>query len=217
MSLLPRIGSLFWLKLIGSTVAISTFFIAYFYVQQQPLFAVYEMPLFAPDHWAPLLPWSAWIYFSLWVYICLPTSMMCRPNELGYYLMGACLLSVVGLSVFYFLPTAVPNWEIDWSAYPTLQFLKESDAAGNACPSLHVAFALYAGLWIGRLFSFLKIRGVWHLLNWLWCLSIVISTMTTKQHVFADVLCGGLLGVVVFWLNNQIARKAKFAAFRKND
>ena len=151
------------------------------------------------------------MYFSLWVYICMPSSLMRRAGALGYYLTGAFLLSVIGLSCFYFLPTSVPVWAIDWSRYPLLAFLKSSDATGNACPSLHVAFSVYAGFWLSRMLRVLGAPRVWLALNWLWCGLIVLSTMTTKQHVLIDVLCGAALGAFVFRLNAYIARKGKFA------
>ena len=172
------------------------------------------MPLLAPDQWTPLIPSSAWAYFSLWIYICMPSSLMCRVGDLGRYLMGAFLLSVIGLSFFYFLPTSVPTGETDWSLYPVLAFLKSSDASGNACPSLHVAFSVYAACWLARILPALGGSSVWCGLNWLWCVLIVFSTMTTKQHVFVEVLCGAGLGVIVFYLNEMIARKAGFAVFR---
>lgn len=209
-----RVCALPWLKMIGSTVVISVFFVGYFYVLNHPMMESFEMPRLALDRWMPVVPWSAWVYFSLWVYICVPSSLMCRANELGYYLMGAAWLAVLGLSCFYFLPTAVPDWGIDWSLYPTLEFLKSSDASGNACPSLHVAFSIYAGLWISRILRFLAAGRCLSAVSWLWCWLIILSTMSTKQHVFVDVLCGVALGVFVFWLNDRIARKAKFAAFR---
>ncbi|MGZ0654553.1 phosphatase PAP2 family protein [Coraliomargarita sp. W4R72] len=131
---------------------------------------------------------------------------MTQLNELGYYLMGAAVLSVIGLTFFYFWPTSVPSWDIDWTQYPTLFFLKESDASGNACPSLHVAFSLYAGLWLSRIFRLLHISQIWHILNVIWCLLIILSTMTTKQHVCVDVLCGAVLGVFVFWLNDRLIK-----------
>ncbi len=214
-AIVARVCSLFWLKCIGSTVVISAFFVGYFWVLNHPGFAVREMPLFGIDQWLPVVPASAWVYFSLWVYICLPSSLMSQAKELGYYLMGAALLSGIGLAIFYCFPTAVPNWGIDWSLYPTLQFLKESDASGNACPSLHVAFAVYAGLWLARMFRLLSIGGAWHWVNVSWCVWIIVSTMTTKQHVFIDVLCGTVLGFCCFWLNEVIARKAKFTSFQQ--
>lgn len=167
------------------------------------------MPMLGPDRWMPVLPWSAWIYFSLWVYICMPSSLMVRLNDLGYYLMGAALLSVCGLSIFFLLPTVVPSWGIDWTQYPTLLFLKESDAAGNACPSLHVGFAVYSGLWLARALRILGVAQCWRYANWLWCVLIVLSTMSTKQHVFVDVLCGAVLGVFVFWLNDRLIQRLR--------
>ena len=109
----------------------------------------------------------------------------------------------------------MPVWAIDWSRYPLLEFLKSADATGNACPSLHVAFAVYAGCWLSRMLHLLDAGRGWRGLNWCWCVLIVLSTMTTKQHVFLDVLCGIVLGSVVFYLNDRIARKLKFAAFRR--
>lgn len=210
-SLLGRVLSLFWLKCIGSTVVISAFFVGYFLVLNHPGGPVAEMPLLSLDRWLPVIPASAWVYFSLWVYICLPSSLMCSAKALGYYLMGAFLLSVSGLSIFYFMPTAVPSWEIDWSLYPMLEFLKASDASGNACPSLHVAFAVYSGFWMTRMFRLLDLSRLWILVNVSWCVLIILSTMTTKQHVLIDVICGTALGCLVMWLNDFIARKAKFA------
>src|SRR5206468_1754507 len=46
-----------------------------------------------------------------------------------------------GLIIFYFWPTVVPAANIDWAAYPEVDFLKSMDASGNACLSLHVATA----------------------------------------------------------------------------
>lgn len=211
VGLAQRVLRLFWLKGIGSTLVISVFFVGYFAVLNHPLREAQVMPLLALDQWIPVVPWSAWLYFSLWIYICLPSSLMRRAGELAYYLMGATLLSGIGLSLFYFLPTSVPVWEIDWNQHPALAFLKSSDAAGNACPSLHVAFAVYAGFWMSRMLHLLGAGRVWLTLNWLWCGLIILSTLTTKQHVVLDVLCGAVLGALVFWLNEWIARKAKFA------
>lgn len=214
--ILQRILARFWLKCIGSTVAINAFFVFYFYTLEHPLFPSREMPVLGIDQWVPVLPESVWVYYSLWVYICLPSTLMRKANELGYYLMGATLLSLAGLSFFYFLPSMVPSWGIDWTQYPELLLLKVSDASGNACPSLHVAFAVYAALWFDRVLSLMNLGRLSHRLNWLWCVLIVLSTMTTKQHVFIDVLCGAALGSMIYYLNNKIAQKAKFAALSES-
>lgn len=198
-----------WLKLVGSTVAISAFFVAYFHVLHHPVFQVRLVPVLTLDHAIPLVAGSAWIYFSLWVYICLPTGFMRTRQALGHYLLGAFSLGAVGLGIFFLFPSAVPAWDIDWSAYPILAFLKESDAAGNACPSLHVAFAVFSGLWLAAVMRSMQVGPGWHIANGIWALAIVISTLTTKQHVLIDVVCGIALGGLIYWLSRWRSLRRK--------
>jgi membrane-associated phospholipid phosphatase len=111
---------------------------------------------------------------------------------------GTCL---AGLLVFYFWPTAVPVADIDWTQYPDVDLLKGMDASGNACPSLHVATAIFSGIWLHHL---LRRFGVpqWVLLfNWTWCIGIVYSTLATRQHVAVDVLAGLTLGALGAYLS----------------
>jgi len=196
-------------KLLGPTIAITVFFVVYFYVLNHPSFASQDMPVLAIDHWLPVIPWSAWVYFSLWVFICVPQALMGDRQVMLYYLGGALLLSIIGLSIFFFYPTAVPVWDIDWSRYGSLEFLKSSDSAGNACPSLHVGFATFSGCWLVWLIRRLSLSPVWVVLSILWGLAIIVSTMTTKQHVLMDVIFGLLLGVLVFGVNVFFVKKAQ--------
>jgi membrane-associated phospholipid phosphatase len=75
--------------------------------------------------------------------------------------------------------------------------LKTVDASGNACPSLHVAFALLAAVWIGRVLRQTGAGPLPRIVNWLWCAGIFYSTVATGQHVALDVLAGIALGGVV--------------------
>lgn len=196
-------------KSLGPTIAITVFFVVYFYILEHPSFSSRLMPVLPIDLWVPVIPWSAWIYFSLWVYICVPQALMVDRQVMLYYLGGAFLLSIIGLSIFFFYPTAVPAWEIDWSRYPALEFLKSSDSAGNACPSLHVSFATFSGCWLVWMIRRLRLAPVWGILSILWGLAIVVSTMTTKQHVLIDVIFGLLLGGLAFWVNISFVNKAQ--------
>ena len=138
---------------------------------------------------------------SLWVYVSLPPALLATRRELygyGIAMAGTCL---AGLIVFYFWPTAVPAADIDWARYPGVKFLKGMDASGNACPSLHVATAVFSGIWLQHL---LRRFGapLWILIvNWVWCIGIVYSAMATRQHVAVDVLAGLVLGVLAAWLS----------------
>lgn len=190
-------------------ISITVFFVVYFYVLEHPSFSAQPMAVLAIDKWMPVVSWSAWVYFSLWVYICVPLSLMGNRKIMLYYFGGALIMSVIGLSFFFFYPTAVPPWEIDWSLYPTLEFLKSSDRAGNACPSLHVGFATFSGCWLVWMFRRIGVSPVWVAVSFFWGLAIVLSTMTTKQHVLVDVIFGALLGGLVFWVNAFFVKKAQ--------
>lgn len=194
-------------KAIGSTVAITVFFVFYFYLMENPVFPVRTMPVFSWDVQMPVVEWTTWIYFSLWVYICMPSSLMHSLPALGQYLLGAFILALMGLSVFFFYPTAVPHWDIDWSLYPTLEFLKTKDYSGNACPSMHVAYSVWSALWMSLMLRELSLPKFWSWLNWIWAIAIVLSTMTTKQHVFIDVIWGTIFGVVAYYVNQVFVRR----------
>ena len=81
--------------------------------------------------------------------------------------------------------------------HPAFGFLKSVDASGNACPSLHVAFAVFTAIWLNRLLRQMGAGKVVRAFNWLWCLGILYSTVAIRQHVVLDVLAGAGLGAVV--------------------
>jgi membrane-associated phospholipid phosphatase len=113
------------------------------------------------------------------------------------YGLAAVVLSVIGVGIFVFWPTAVPRPEVDWSQHPAFALLKSVDASGNACPSLHVAFAVFTAAWFERLLRQMGAGRPVRALNWLWCLGILYSTVAIRQHVLLDVLAGAGLGAAV--------------------
>lgn len=184
-------------KGLATTLGVSAFFIAYFWVLHHPFTAPALMPLTALDHWVAFEPAALPLYFSLWVYVALAPALLDCGRDLAAYGLAALAISVVGLGIFMVWPTAVPPAAIDWSLHPSIAFLKDVDLAANACPSMHVAFALFTGIWLDRMLREMHSRG-WLLgLNWAWCAGILYSTVATRQHVVLDVLAGGVLGVVV--------------------
>ncbi len=196
-------------KMLGTTLGMTVFFIAYFGVLNHPLFPVRVMPLTVIDRLVGFQPAVLPLYLSLWFYVSLASALVADRRELVSYGLAAVGLSVVGLGIFLFWPTAVPPPGVDWSQHPGFTFLKGADAAGNACPSLHVAFAVFSAIWFERLLRQLGAgRGV-RLFNWLWCLGILYSTIAIRQHVFLDVLAGAVLGAMVAalhlrWLRSPV-------------
>lgn len=197
----------FWFKFIGTSAFMSLFFWAYFFLLKNPAFPVTIMPLTVVDQWIGFAPIALIPYLSLWIYCSLPVTLMPTRTRLlnfGFWIGAMCLLA---LSIFYWLPSAVPPADIDWAQYPEVAFLKGVDAAGNACPSLHVAAAVYASFWLYWLACEARFGWCTQSIQILWGIAILYSTMATKQHVSLDVLAGAVLGIVFAWGSRWFDRK----------
>jgi membrane-associated phospholipid phosphatase len=181
----------------GTMLGMAAFFAAYFQVLNHPAFRVTLMPLTAVDRWVSFRPEALPVYLSLWVYVSLAPALIISRRELGSCALAAVGLSAIGLGVFYRWPTAVLRPEADWSRHPAFAFLKNVDASGNACPSLHAAFAVFAAVWLGRLLRQLGAGRAARALNWLWCAGIVYSTVAIGQHVVLDAIAGSALGASI--------------------
>lgn len=189
------------LKAAGTPLFIALFFGAYFYVLKYPMYTPMLMPMTAVDRLVPFQPLAFYIYASLWVYVSLPPALLASRRELYGYGAVMAAMCITALGIFYFWPTAVPPTGIDWSLYPDMEFLKNLDAAGNACPSLHVATAVFSGLWLHRLLRRFGVPPWILLLNGGWCSGIVYSTLAVRQHVAVDVLAGLVLGLLAAGLS----------------
>ncbi len=186
----------FWFKAIGTTALTTVFFVGYIHLLKNPSGAVTEVPLTWLDAWIGFQPLALVPYLSLWLYVSLPSAFLVRRRDLLQYGLHIGLMCGLGLLIFWLWPTAVPPANIDWAAYPGMAFLKGVDAAGNACPSLHVATALFSGIWLDRLLCRFDSPAGSHVLNALWCLAIIWSTVATRQHVVLDALAGAALALV---------------------
>lgn len=185
-----------YLKSIGTTLFIAVFFGAYFYLLKHPAYPITVMPITLLDHLIGFQPQALPIYLSLWLYVSLPPAFFSTRRELYGYGVAMALMCIAALIIFYILPTAVPVAHIDWAQYPNVDFLKNVDASGNACPSLHVATAFFSGIWLHYL---LRRFGapLWILsINSIWCLGIIYSTIAIRQHVAVDVWAGLVLAGV---------------------
>lgn len=199
--LVLRLWPLFWLKGIGTSIFMSLFFVAYIHTLKFPASQVTEMPLLALDHWVPFNPTALPLYLSLWLYTSLPPSLLVRRDDLVRYGWSIGAVCVLGLICFYLYPSAVPSPDIDTVRYPAFAFLKAIDSSGNACPSLHVASAVFSGLWLHRLLREMSASRNVLWINALWCLGILYSTLATKQHVALDLFAGLALGLLGAYLS----------------
>jgi membrane-associated phospholipid phosphatase len=192
-----RVTVLWPYKMASNILGVAVFFAAYFWVLRNPQFPVTVMPLTAVDHWVTFESAAMPLYLTLWLYIALPLALLKNAREMVSYGWAWLALSATGLGIFFVYPTAVPPFGVDWAQHPSVAYLKTIDVSGNACPSLHVAFAVFSAVWLHRILNEMRVAASVRALSWSWCVGIVYSTLATRQHVALDVLGGIVLGLVV--------------------
>lgn len=197
----------FWLKCLGTTAFTTLFFVAYIYLLKNPAGPVTVVPRLWLDEAIGFHPIALLPYLTLWIYVSLPPILLIRASDIVAYGARVGLLCLIGLAIFYVWPTVVPPADIDWAIYPGMAFLKGVDAAGNACPSLHVATAVFSAIWLEHLMRRFGCQRGLRFGSLLWCLAIVWSTIATRQHVVIDAIAGTVLAVVCAWLSFLPGRK----------
>jgi hypothetical protein len=204
--IVARIAILWPLKAAGTMIFMAIFFWSYFWVLRNPMFPTMVMPWTGLDEWIPFTPLAFAVYASLWVYVSLPPALLGNLRMLTHYGQWMAAMCVLCLGIFWLLPTGVPSAGIDWRLYPSMALIKDADAAGNACPSLHVASAVFSAFWLDRVCAAVAVPGILRCLSGAYCLAILWSTLATRQHVIIDVLVGAIVGIVFAVLSLRHAR-----------
>jgi hypothetical protein len=141
----------------------------------------------------PFVAASIWVYLSQ--FLLLPWALATVRDDAvrsrAFYAM--LLAALMSLPVFVLYPTSVPHptTPTDGLLGFAWRVLYLRDTPQNAFPSLHVALAALAGvaLWQCRR----------RLIAVLWPGAIMLSTLTTRQHVSWDI-AGGLLVAGLAWI-----------------
>jgi membrane-associated phospholipid phosphatase len=202
-----RLRVLWLTKMIGTLVCMTAFFIAYFWLLNHPRSPITVVPRIFIDRMIGFHPGAILLYISIWVYVPLLPALLASRQEVVTCAWAGVALSIVGFGIFILWPTAVPKPDIDWKLYPSLSYLKAVDASGNAFPSLHVAFAVFAAAWFDYLLRAMRAYRWIRALNLLWCVGIVYSTLAIRQHVALDAVAGALLGGSVAFVSlRRLAR-----------
>jgi membrane-associated phospholipid phosphatase len=181
-------------KMVGTTICMTSFFVAYFWLLDHSRLPSTTVPRIFIDDLVPFQPLALPLYVSIWIYVPLAPALMRERRELWSYAVAVLVVSLVGFAVFLLWPTTVPKPDIDWAQHPSVSYLKAVDASGNAFPSLHVAFAVFTAVWFHRLLRQMGAGAGVLALNWLWCLGIIYSTLAIRQHVALDAIAGVVLG-----------------------
>ena len=143
---------------------------------------------------------AAWVYFSLYPFLGW-AGLGCRKGDFTAFVLACALAALVGHLVFLLWPTEVPRPDV---ADPGLAYdwLRQVDRPRNALPSMHVALSVLGALALWR-----RHPGWLGSAAIVWAGAIVWSTLALRQHVAADVVAGGALAAVSWWLVGRARRR----------
>jgi membrane-associated phospholipid phosphatase len=193
----------------GTMAFMTVFFVLYFWLLNH---ARLPVTLGAPDLHRPddRVPARGPAALRLALVLRPPAPSLLIPSrrQLWSYAAAAAGLSFIGFAIFIAWPTNLAREELDPIIVPSLAYLKEVDASGNAFPSLHVAFAVFTAFWFERLLRQMNSGLLLRTLNWAWCAGIIYSTIAIRQHVALDAVAGVILGSLVaalhLWLVERL-------------
>ncbi len=165
-----------------------------------------ELPLSAIDRAIPLMPWTVWIYLSIY-FVYAASCILQNDLEIYRKFLKSYLIAYFGSTVFFLLfPTTFPRDAFVVRAGPdasvseaVLSLFRLWDKPTNCFPSMHVASAVLATL------PFRGQRPILFRVFAVWAVAIGVTTVTTKQHYAADVIAGAGFG----WLCHFVAFRSK--------
>ncbi len=148
----------------------------------------------------PFIDWSVWIYLSQFGLLVIAIINAGGDQDRSRVFYAMLLATVLASIVFMVMPTYVerPISPTDGLTGAAWMMLYGVDTRFNCFPSLHAALAVLAGIALWR-------RG-WRVLAITWPVLIIISTLTTRQHVTWDVLAGFVLAAVVWIITPRLIR-----------
>lgn len=161
------------------------------------------MPLTALDTVIPLQPPWMLAYLSLWFYVGIGPGLESRLKDLLAYAAWMGTMCLSGLTIFLFWPTQAPLAIPTGVDFIGFDLVKGLDTSANACPSMHVAAALFTAIRTHESLQRVRPPAWLPALNVLWCLCILYSTLAVKQHVVLDILGGAALALLFVALSQK--------------
>ena len=179
-------------KVIGMFLLFFT--VGYGFTNRFPVFTPVVLPSTTLDDILGFHPWTAWIYMSDYLLIFLPVILVTRIPVMKRIVKGFLLDFMIHFPIFFFFPTTVSRVPLPEDGFTNqiFGFVRWIDQPINCFPSQHVSLCFVVAM------SFWHYRKNISLLFFVWAILISISTMTTKQHVFADVV-GGIGVALIVW------------------
>jgi membrane-associated phospholipid phosphatase len=158
------------------------------------------------DQKVPFLPWTIWIYVSGLVYLAYALVINRCLISLSKHLYSYFFIVFFSSLGFLFFPIQYPRelfplpMTLDPLTYTLFAWIRTIDSPANCTPSLHVSVSFLIAL------GFLDDRRRHFPLVVTWASLLAISTLTTKQHYFVDVILGLLQATLFFFLFHRVFR-----------
>jgi membrane-associated phospholipid phosphatase len=147
------------------------------------------------DKAIPFLDWTILIYNSVFLLMPIGLVWIVRSDR-GQSMVSCFILLSIHLTFFLFYPVELSRSQLQpsdtwrWG----FEIMWGLDEPRNCFPSLHVALSFLVAFFV------LQRRKVWGSVFLVWAVLISLSTLTTEQHFFVDVLGGMITSTVTFWL-----------------
>ncbi|MEP7270724.1 MAG: phosphatase PAP2 family protein [Acidobacteriota bacterium] len=194
-----------WYKVLVTVVLTAWVSAPYYALQRWQVFPARAVRPTSLDHLIPFHGSAVGVYLSLYLLLPLTLLLMERREDVRSAAQGLALIATVSHLAFFLMPTYMPlprtiSAESDF----LYRWMTTMDGPFNACPSLHASLGIFAASWCQRLLrTKLYARGVW-----LWTGAILLATLVTKQHVLWDLVVGGSLGLMVYYVG-ELRRRAQ--------
>jgi membrane-associated phospholipid phosphatase len=185
----------------------------YMSANHQNFFEPYVLQMTWIDREMPFLPWTFWIYASLYVLygvVYLTSRDMKNTNQ---YLYAILALQTVSVIIFWIWPTTFPrgDYPIPEDTNAVLKWVFENfrkiDTPKNCAPSLHVSSCYLSS------FVFLQERRKLFPFFFIWATAVAFTTLTTKQHYVIDIILAIPLAVGCWWFFHRKAQYKKTVYF----
>ena len=179
------------------------FVLGYGFPNRFPLFTPHPVPTTIFDAWAGFHPWTIWIYISDYLLIFIPLIFLENLTELKRF--SKCVLTnfLIHFPFFIFIPTTVPRVIVNGNSFSE-KFMRMQhilDEPLNCFPSQHVSLSFLIAVLFWKINKKLSITFL------VWATLISISTMTTKQHYFWDVMGGLFVTGLSYFMGQRLPIK----------